>query len=131
MAYLVFDDDENQTPHILRGLDTAPPSAIIRFQRETEYKQLSRIRDEVQESDFIGALLSGYLTAAVAGRPVTWEYLMETPMSEWPWTTHATKEEQEQAGEAPSEPVDPTRLSLPDSEAVDETAVEEWPPRAD
>lgn len=130
MPYLVFDDDETKTPHILKGLDTAPPSAIIRLQRETEYKQLTQIRDAVQESDFLGALLAAYLTVAVAGRPVTWDFLMETPMSEWPWSTHATKDE-EKAGDAPSEPADPPQSSLPGSEADDGTAVEEWPPRGD
>ncbi|MAP64046.1 MAG: hypothetical protein CMH34_09960 [Microbacterium sp.] len=130
MPYLTFDDDETNTPHILKGLDTAPPSAIIRLQRETEYKQLSQIRDAVQESDFLGALLAAYLTVAVAGRPVTWDFLMETPMSEWPWSTHATKDD-ERAGDASSEPVDPPQPPLPDSEADDGTAAEEWPPRGD
>lgn len=133
MPYLVFDDDETKTPHVLKGLDTAPPRAVIELQRETGW-ELKRIRDEAQGADFTGALISAYLTVRIAARPVTWDFLMDTPMHDWPWSTHATQAEidaAEKGEETPGDAVDPLQPSPPSSEADDGTEAEEWPPQAD
>lgn len=134
MPFLTFDDDPIKTPHIVRNLDTSPPRAIIQLQHETGWG-LKEIRDQIQKADFYAPILTSYLTVMVAGRPVTWEYLLDTPMSEWPWSIDATQAERdgaEQEAEGASAPdaEDPPQPSPPGSDPDDAAQAEEWPPPA-
>lgn len=131
MPYLIFDDDAEKTLHVVRNLDTAPPRAVIRLQEETGWK-LTEIRDRIAGADFYAPLLTSFLTAATAGRPVLWDFLLDTPMSEWPWSFEGTAEEKaaaarEDAGTG-DDAVDPPQLSLPDSGQGAAPQAEEWPP---